>query len=227
MNALSCVASLRVAPSATNQICQTPPSAPATSILYYGLNDWHWCCNNCRCCLHYITGLVVSATPNEHNAFRISGTTNPITKSLIPEDPNPLTHHCVNIKFHKYLLLHLYDIIKYRTMVWLKYSNHGHLFHAISIPSTVTQSFPCLQEHLSSQLDTASSGQVHQSYIFWNKQYLANTIKLGTTHSLLMIVFAVNFKWITRILEIFCSLSNTSCHTASEALAVVLLIHLF
>jgi hypothetical protein len=39
MNALSCLASLQVALSAANQICQTPPSAPATSILYYGLND--------------------------------------------------------------------------------------------------------------------------------------------------------------------------------------------
>ena len=62
MTALSHLGSFQVAQSATNQICQTPPWTPATSILYYVLNDWHWCCNNCRCLLQYITGLVVPAT---------------------------------------------------------------------------------------------------------------------------------------------------------------------
>ena len=111
---------------------------------------------------------------------------------------------------------------------WLKYGNCGNLFHAISIPSKGTQSSPYLQEHHAVQLGTASAGQVHQSYIFCNKRRLVNTITLGTTHSLQMLVFAVNFKWITGIVEIFCSLSNTSpSHTAFEALTVVLLIHIF
>ena len=38
-NALSCLASLQVALSATTQICQTHPWTPAMSILHYGLND--------------------------------------------------------------------------------------------------------------------------------------------------------------------------------------------
>ena len=118
-NALSCLASLQVAPSATNQICRTPPWTPATSILYYGLNDWHWCCIKCGCLLRYITGLVVPATSQNHNAFRISRTANPITKPHIPEDPKPQTHHCVNLKFHKYFLLYLYDTINHRTTVWI------------------------------------------------------------------------------------------------------------
>ena len=79
-NALSCLASLQVAPSAINQICQTPPWTPATSILYYGLNDWHWCCIKCGCLLRYVTGLVVPATSMDQNVFRSSGTTNTITK---------------------------------------------------------------------------------------------------------------------------------------------------
>ena len=70
-HALSCLVSFQVAPSATNQICQTPPWTPATSILYYGMNYWHWCCINCGCLLRYITGLVVPATSQNHNAFRI------------------------------------------------------------------------------------------------------------------------------------------------------------
>jgi hypothetical protein len=61
----------------------------------------------------------------------------------------------------------------------MKYSNCRQLFHAISIPSKATRSSPCLQGHLSPlvQLDTASAGQAHQSYIFCNKHHLANTIK--------------------------------------------------
>jgi hypothetical protein len=98
MHSLSFLVSFQVALSATNHICQTPPSAPATGILYYGLNYVHWCCIHCRC-LQYITGSVVPATSNDHNAFRISGTTNPIRKSHIPEEPNPLTHHSVHLKF--------------------------------------------------------------------------------------------------------------------------------
>jgi hypothetical protein len=95
----------------------------------------------------------------------------------------------------------------------------------MSIPSKVTQSSSCLQEHHSPQLDTASADQVHQSYIFCNKNHLANTAKSGTVYSLLMILFAVNFKC---ILEIFCSLSNTSpSHMAFKADAVMLLIHVF
>jgi len=118
MNALSCMAPLRAAPSATNQICQTPPWSPANqySVLWI---EWHWCCINCRCLLRYIAGLVVPATSNGHNTFRISGTTNAITKPHIPQDPNPQTHLCVNLKFHKYFILYLYDTINHRNMVWI------------------------------------------------------------------------------------------------------------
>jgi hypothetical protein len=95
MNALLCLASFQVAPSATNQICQTPPWTPATSILYYGMNYWHWCCINCWCLLRYIIGLVVPVTSKDRNAFRISGRSNPITKPHIPEDPQILRHTTV------------------------------------------------------------------------------------------------------------------------------------
>ena len=75
----------------------------------------------------------------------------------------------------------------------LKYSNWGYVLHAISLPSKGTQSSPCLQEHDAYQLSTASAGQVHQNYTFCNKHHLPNTIKLVTTHSLPMTLFAVNF----------------------------------
>ena len=54
-----------------------------------------------------------------HNTFRISGTTNAITKPHIPEDPNPQTHLCVNLKFHKYFILYLHDTTNHRTVVWI------------------------------------------------------------------------------------------------------------
>ena len=117
-NALACLASFQVAPSATNHIYQTPPWTPATSILYHGLNDWHWCCINCRSVLQYITGVVVPATTQNHNAIRISGTPNP-SQSLTTSQPNPQTLHSVNLKFHKYFLLYLYDSVNHRTMVWI------------------------------------------------------------------------------------------------------------
>jgi hypothetical protein len=78
------------------------------------------------------------------------------------------------------------------------------------VPLKGTQSSSCLPEHLSPQLGTASTSQIHQSYIFCNKHHLANTVKLGKAHSVPMTVFAVNFKRITGILEIFLSLSDTS-----------------
>ena len=117
-NALSCLALLWAAPSATNQICQTPPWSPANqySVLWI---EWHWCCINCRCLLRYIAGLVVPASSKDHNTFRILGTTNAITKPHIPQDPNPQTHLCVNLKFHKYFILYLHDTINHRTVVWI------------------------------------------------------------------------------------------------------------
>ena len=125
-NALACLASFQVAPSATNHICQTPPWTPATSILYHGLNDWHWCCINCRSVLQYITGVVVPATTQNHNAIRISGTPNP-SQSLTTSQPNPQTLHSVNLKFHKYFLLYLYDTINHSTIC----VDMGLLSHAV------------------------------------------------------------------------------------------------
>jgi hypothetical protein len=94
MNGLLCLASLQVAPSATNQICQTPPWDPATNSLYYGLNDLHWCCIHCRCHLQYITGFVVPATSNDHNAFRYQEQLTP-SQSLISQKTQILWHTTV------------------------------------------------------------------------------------------------------------------------------------
>jgi hypothetical protein len=53
---LSCLASLRAAPSATNHVCQTPPWTPATSILYYGSNDWPYQLQKSSAVYHWLSG---------------------------------------------------------------------------------------------------------------------------------------------------------------------------